>query len=147
MKISLLGNRDSLVFSSEKGIKTGTEQADFAKTLSNIGHREYLNDLEKLMAEVDESAKKLARSCTLNDLKNYKRAVRNFLERTIKNAYETKDEAGWDRMGRQKLYVLIKKVDENLEELSRRVLNEQNDSLNILEKLDEIRGLLVDMYL
>ncbi|KJS18793.1 MAG: hypothetical protein VR72_21535 [Clostridiaceae bacterium BRH_c20a] len=147
MKITSVSQRENLVVSSEKGIKVGNEQIDFAKALDEVNHREYKEDLHKLIAEVDKMSKKLAHSCTLNDLKNYKRAVQNFLKRTIKVAYEAQDESSWDRMGRQKLYVLVKKVDENLEELSRQVLSEQTDSLNILDKLDEIRGLLVDMYL
>jgi len=148
MKITSMGQRENnLVVNSEKGVKAGNEQVDFAKALGKVNQREYQEDLHKLIAEVDKFSKKLAHSCTLNDLKNYKRAVQNFLNRTIKVAYEAQDESSWDRMGRQKLYVLVKKVDEDLEELSRQVLGEQTDSLNILEKLDEIRGLLVDMYL
>jgi len=147
MKITSLGNREGIIVNSDKSIKEGKERAEFAKALNDVSHKQYKEDLEKLIAQVDKMANKLGRSCTLNDLRNYKRAVQDFLNRTIKNAYETKDESGWDRMGRQKLYVLIKKVDESLEEVSRKVLEEHKSSLGILEKLDEIRGLLVDMYL
>ena len=147
MKISSFGNRENIVVSNETTLKEGKGQVEFAKALNDVNRREYKEDLQKLIAEVDKMAEKLARSRTLNDLRNYKRAVQEFLNRTIRNAYETRNEASWDRMGRQKLYVLIKKVDQGLEEISRQVLNEQEDSLKILEKQDEIRGLLVDMYL
>jgi len=90
---------------------------------------------------------KLAKSCTITDLRNYKRAVKNFLKETIGKAYEARNEAGWDRTGRQKIYVLVKKVDKNLEDLSQEIMQEHTDSLNVLKKIDEIRGLLVDMYM
>jgi uncharacterized protein YaaR (DUF327 family) len=147
MKISSLGNRENIVVNNEMGIKEGKGQAEFAKTFNDVRQREYKEDLQKLIAEVDKMAEKLGRSRTLNDLRNYKRAVREFLNRTIKDAYEAQNEPSWDHMGRQKIYVLIKKVDEGLEEISRQVLSKQEDSLEILKKLDEIRGLLVDMYL
>lgn len=147
MKISSFGNRENIILNNETAVKEGKGQVEFAKALTEVSQRAYKEDLEKLIAEVDKMAEKLARSRTLNDLRNYKRAVRDFLNNTIRNAFQVHDEAGWDRMGRQKLYVLIKKVDEGLEQLSRQVLDDQEDSLKVLEKLDEIRGLLVDMYL
>ncbi|MGI6225968.1 MAG: YaaR family protein [Peptococcales bacterium] len=147
MKITSLGNRESLVVNNDKGLKGVKEPVEFAKTLHNVGQKEYQEDLERLISEIDKRAEKLAQTRTLNELKNYKRAVRDFLNRTIRNAYLAQDETSWDRLGRQKVHVLVKKVDENLEELSRQVLSEQTESLNILEKLDEIRGMLVDMYL
>lgn len=147
MKITSLGNREGFLVNNEKVVKGVKEQVEFGKTLREISQKGYQEDLEKLIREVDKMANKLACSRTLNDLKNYKRAVQNFLNETIKKAYIAQDEASWDPMGRQKLYVLVKKVDENLEEISRQVLSEQKDSLDILKKLDEIRGMLVDMYL
>ncbi|MFZ7102172.1 MAG: YaaR family protein [Peptococcaceae bacterium] len=149
MKISSIGkNPDSFVVSgSEKLNKGETENTDFSKALSGAARKEYEKDLQLLMEEVDKRAKILAKSCTLKDLKNYKRAVKNFLKKTMGEAYEAQDQSSWDRFGRQKLYVLVKKVNENLEDLSRQLLNEQKDTLSILKKIDEIRGLLVDMYL
>lgn len=148
MKISLMGkNRDSLfVNSSERVQREEVEGLDFNRALSGAARKDFEEDLQKLIEEVDKRAQKLAKTCTLNDLKNYKRAVKNFLERTIKEAFTTEEQSSWGRLGRQKVYVLVKKVDDNLEELSRQVLGEQQDSLNILKKLDEIRGLLIDIY-
>lgn len=147
MKISSLGKKENLFLANEKGLKNVNEQDNFAKTLSHVGRKDYHQDLQKLITEVDKMAEKLAKSCTLNGLKNYKRAVQNFLKRTLGMAYEAQDEASWDHLGRQKVYILVKKVDEKLEEISHEVLKDQGNSLNILDKLDEIRGLLIDMYL
>jgi len=54
--------------------------------------------------------------------------------------------AGWDRRGRQKAYTLVKTVDEKLESLTEDVRQGQERQLDILEKLDSIRGMLVDLY-
>lgn len=147
MKISSMGNRENFIINNDKIGKVGNEAKDFSKALNKVNQVEYKKDLQRLIEEVDKMAKKLAQTCTLNDLKKYKQAVKKFLKRTIGEAYQAHDETGWNGLGRQKQYILIRKIDENLEDLSHQVLQEQKDSLNILKKLDEIRGILVDMYL
>jgi len=151
MKISLMGSGstggEKISANTDKTSKMDNGNIDFTKVLDKITHREYHEDLQRLIAEVDKMARKLTKSCTVSDLKKYKRAVKNFLKETIARAYQAHDEAGWDCSGRHKLYVLIKKVDQNLEDLSQQVLEKQAETLSILKKLDEIRGLLVDMYL
>ncbi|MFZ5944520.1 MAG: YaaR family protein [Bacillota bacterium] len=148
MKISSLGNRENFPVNPADKIGKGEgETVEFGKTLGVAKQKEYHKDMQRLIDEVDKMAKRLGQSCTLSDLKNYKRAVQSFLKRTLGDAYEAQEQNSWDRMGRQKLFVLVKKVDESLEELSKQVLSQHKDSLDILGKLDEIRGLLVDMYL
>lgn len=125
----------------------GSEPNEFNKALSGAALKSHREDLDLLMKEISKRAEKLAKSCTIQDLKNYKRSVREFLKETIGKAYQAQDGMGWDSAGKHKLFVLVKKVDEKLEELSFELLQEQRDNLELLNRLDEIRGLLVDMYL
>ena len=45
----------------------------------------------------------------------------------------------------QKKYVILRVVDEKLERLTAHVLKGQADQLDILRRIDEINGLLVDL--
>ena len=60
--------------------------------------------------------------------------------------YDVESGTGWDRRGRQKAYTLVRKVDETLESLTEDVRSGQEKQLDILAKMDSIRGMLVDMY-
>lgn len=124
-----------------------TEPNEFNKALSGATVKSHREDLDLLMKEVTKKAEKLAKSCTIQDLRDYKRSVREFLKETMGKAYQAQDGMGWDSAGKHKLFILIKKVDERLEELSIELIQDQKDNLELLNRLDEIRGLLVDMYL
>ena len=50
-----------------------------------------------------------------------------------------------DRRGRHRVYGLVKLVDKNLDELAGELVKEEKDHIAILGKVDEIRGLLLDI--
>ncbi|MFW5976804.1 MAG: DUF327 family protein, partial [Bacillota bacterium] len=52
----------------------------------------------------------------------------------------------WDGSGNVKTYTIIEKVDQNLDILHDLFIKEQADVLQIVNKIDEIRGLLLDIY-
>jgi uncharacterized protein YaaR (DUF327 family) len=122
--------------------------ADSVEELGQQAGEVSLDDahLEQALDNVFVLGDKLKKDITLSYLAEYKKAVKNFIEVIIKRAY------GADRVkGRidrqtmiQKEYNLIRVIDDNLDRLARAVLGEQRDVLFILERIDEIRGLIID---
>ena len=83
---------------------------------------------------------------TYAELKSYRELVKNFMSESINRAYLLESSVGWDYRGRQKMYTVVKKVDSKLAELAEDVRIGQEKQLSIMEKLDVIKGMLVDMY-
>jgi len=79
-----------------------------------------------------------------NEILNYKRAVRNFINYVIENAFEI-EKSQTRRAGRQKIYSQVRVIDRKLEELAAAILSGQTTQLQRVAKLDEIKGLLVDL--
>lgn len=102
--------------------------------------------LDALLERLDAIGRRLAANFSIYDLKEYKDTLRNFLKETLGKAYQLKSESGWSRQGRPKLFLSLELIDQELEALSQMVLSKQKDPLRILEKLGQIRGLLVDLY-
>lgn len=50
-----------------------------------------------------------------------------------------------DRRGRHRVYGIVRLVDKNLDELAEELVKDEKDHINILNKVDEIRGLLIDI--
>ena len=50
-----------------------------------------------------------------------------------------------DRRGRHRVYGMIKRVNAALDELAQELMQEEKDHLAILGRIDEIRGLLLDI--
>jgi len=102
-------------------------------------------DLDSALETIEELGKKLRAQPTLANLKTYKAAVRSFLQQAINGSYELSERRFIDRLGRRRLFVVVAKIDEQLEELTRMVLDKQDSTLELAAKLDEIRGLLLDI--
>jgi len=52
-----------------------------------------------------------------------------------------------DRRGRYKVYATVKKINEELDELTKRFLMPRKDNIRILQRIEDIRGLVLDLML
>lgn len=128
---------------TELKINAGKE---FPDALEKQYLREEKEDFEKLLKKLEDIGKKLADSFSIYELKNYKDTLRDFLQKTKGQVYRLKEETANTRQGKIKIMHLIQKIDAELEELSNIVLSRQKNQVKLLEKMDQIRGLLVDLY-
>ncbi len=104
-------------------------------------------DLEDLLDDIHEAGENLKEVPTLQNVKLYKSSVSRFLKFVVKNSLETETTAGsnFNPLKKQKKYTIIRVVDEKLERLAAGVLQNQSDKLSILEKIEEINGLIVNL--
>ncbi len=102
--------------------------------------------LARSFAAIDEAAEALRRSVTLRNLKRYKELVREFIRMLTARAYAVQREAGFDRYGHRRLYTIVARINAQLEALTREIMEAQSDQLEWVSRLDEIRGLLLDIY-
>jgi len=127
--------------------------ADSSSAAGNLQGLAGLPDLdgtetvESLLDDVHEAGEALKRDPVFGPLNEYKRAVRHFLKFIIENSLETEEVLGVrnPKTMQQKKYLMIRVVDERLESLAAHVLKNQADQLEILRRIDEIHGMLVDL--
>ncbi|MCK5007545.1 MAG: YaaR family protein, partial [Spirochaetales bacterium] len=108
----------------------------------NNEHRE---NLEELLDEVYETGEILVESQSLENIKRYRRAVRSFLDYVVSNMIAVEEQTSGSNILRRKRFTQVKIIDGRLERLAAQVLQNQGKQLDILEKINEIRGLLVDL--
>jgi uncharacterized protein len=102
--------------------------------------------LEELLDDVTEFGENLKRDPTMERIKTYKYAVRRFMARVVKDSYIAEEKSGGGTsFKKRKKYTIVRVVDEKLESLAAEILRHQRDQLEILRRMDEIRGLLVDL--
>jgi uncharacterized protein len=104
------------------------------------------NRLTKKVQEIEEQGKKLADTHTVENLRNYKKMVKDFLDDAIKNGLELKEQRGFNQRGSTKIYKLVKEVDKKLIDLTNEVLNKEKKGLDLLNLVGEIKGLLINIY-
>ncbi|NSA85833.1 uncharacterized protein YaaR (DUF327 family) [Clostridium beijerinckii] len=73
----------------------------------------------------------------------YKKMIKEYLESILKFMYETKkDISFWQTQ----YFVTVDTVDGKLEELTKALLSDEKDNINIASTIDEIQGMIVDIY-
>lgn len=104
-------------------------------------------DLAAALEEVEEYAQRLRESPILENLLRYKKKVRAILLFLVEQSYDVRENAVYDFQGRRRLLVLVESIDQRLEDLTRDFLSRQTSSLDLVGRLDEIRGLLLDLQI
>ncbi|NLK22062.1 MAG: YaaR family protein [Epulopiscium sp.] len=129
-----------------KEVKEKVGEKDFAFTLlSKIDESELQHKLGKMIDDITIQGKKLADHMDVKDLKKYKIMVSEFMNEVVSRSHQFSRENFLDKRGRHRVYGIVKKVNENLDELAQELITKEKDHLRILSKVDEIRGLLLDI--
>ena len=104
-------------------------------------------EMEAMLKKIDEQAARLTKTPTYDELKQYRTLIKDFIGAAVNNMYEVHTSAGWDRMGRQRAYTTVRKIDLKLEEMAEKIRLGQSAQLDIIASHDAIRGMLVDLFM
>ena len=130
---------------------TQTQQAqqsgeDFKFTLMSSIEEDGLSErLSVMMQEITMQGEKLGKHMDVRDMKHYRRLIQEFMNEIVNRSHKFSRENFLDRRGRHRVYGMIKRVNVVLDELAGELIKEEKDTLAILSKVDEIRGLLLDI--
>lgn len=143
MRIDGTNQTQSIV--PETANSTTSGGADFSQTFARTQKLQG-QELEHFLSRVDEQGRKLAQSLTVRDLINFKDLIKSFLRSTFGQSRKMQEDNVWDYSGRPKVMARITKIDKALEDLGQQILDDHAKPLDILAKIDEIRGLIVDLF-
>jgi len=113
---------------------------------SHIEEAQLQERLTAMMEEITMQGEKLAKHRDVKDMKRYRGLIKDFLNEIVNRSHEFSRENFLDRKGRHRVYGIIRLVDKNLDELAQELVKDEKDNLSILEKIGEIRGLLLDIF-
>lgn len=113
---------------------------------SHIEEAELQARLNTLMEEITMQGDKLAKRKDIRDMRKYRGLIKDFMNEIVSRSHSFSRENFLDRKGRHRVYGIIRLVDETLDELAQELMKDEKDTLNILDKIGEIRGLLLDIF-
>jgi len=108
-------------------------------------HGEHRGNLEGLLDKVHQSGDMLVETQSLENIKRYRQAVSAFLKYVVGNMLTVEEQTSGGNILRRKRFTQVKIIDDKLESLVQGVLRNQGKQLDVLEKINEIRGLLIDL--
>ena len=119
---------------------------DFKFTLASaIDDTDLKEKLKGLIENIDKQGKRIAEHMDIKDMKQYRSLVKDFINEVVNRSHKFSRENFLDRRGRHRVYGMVKLVDENLDELAQELVKDEKDHLAIVGKIDDIRGLLLDI--
>jgi len=124
-----------------------TMQADFGTKLEKLSGDQLESKLQILLNEINNQSNVVEKKFQLNEIMKYKKLVKEFLSLTVNNSHKFSKESFLDRRGRHRVMSLIKRVDYELEGVTRDFLSKEDANLKVLKRLDDIRGLLLDILM
>lgn len=126
-------------------VQTGDQSFKFALA-SNIAEHELQTKITLMMEEITMQGKKVGKRMDIREMKKYRMLIKDFMNEIVTHSHEFSRENYLDRRGRHRVYGIIRKVDELLDELAQELVKDEQDNIAILNKIDEIRGLLLDVF-
>ena len=125
---------------------TASSDDSFKFTLiSNIEEKDLQEKLGNMMQEITEQGEKIAKHMDIKDMRMYRELVKGFLNEVVNRSHKFSRENFLDRRGRHRVYGIVKLVDKNLDELAGELVKEEKNHLEIVGRIDDIRGLLLDI--
>jgi uncharacterized protein len=103
--------------------------------------------LEELLRHVEEKGRRLAEQRTVEALFEYKKMVKGFIEEAVEFGLSIDEKRGFSRGGRSRILKTVSAVDQKLLELTDIIVAQEAKNLNILKRVGEIKGMLVNLYL
>ena len=113
---------------------------------SNIEEEELANRLNLMMEEIVMQGDKLVKRMDVKDMRRYRSLIRDFMNEIVNRSHKFSRENFLDRRGRHRVYGIIRLVDQKLDELAQELVKDEKDTIAILAKVGEIRGLLLDIF-
>ncbi|NHN35100.1 YaaR family protein [Paenibacillus agricola] len=121
------------------------QQKSFSDMMHQQNEGANQEQLQRILQEIQTQGDRLSKSMTVRELRQYKLLVMKFLEETVRRGVQLRDTRGWDRRGRGKRYKLLEEVDQELLSLADEMLENEQGRIDILNKIGEIRGMLINL--
>ncbi len=121
------------------------QHKSFADMMNNRHDQASNDELQQRLQDIYQQGERLSKSMTIRELRMYRMMVKRFLEDTVRRNLKIRETRGWDRRGRSKRYQIVDEIDSALIELADHLLETEQGKIDLLHKVGEIRGMLINL--
>lgn len=126
--------------------KTEKSDGTFKFTLaSQIGESDLQEKVNSMLNDITTQGELLAKHMDIRDMKRYRGLIKDFLNEVVYRSHKFSRENFLDRRGRHRVYGIVRLIDENLDALATELIKDEKNQIDILAKIGEISGLLLDI--
>ncbi|MEX2104477.1 MAG: YaaR family protein [Bacilli bacterium] len=119
----------------------------FGDLLRDSDERMDQENLHKILADIEQQGERLFRSRNVKDLYLYKALIKQFIQEAVQFGVRLEQKQGKDYRGRGKIYKIIHEVDETLLEMTNALIEKESKNIDLLQKIGDIKGMLMNLYM
>lgn len=140
MEISRINRNTPITSEDKKGIGI---KKDFSQSFNFARDRKNEEQLKHILEDIKKKGNRLAVTKCYSDVHAYKKMIKEYLKSVLSYMYEVnKDISFWQTQ----YFMTVDIIDNKLKELTEMLLSDEKDNLRIASTIDEISGLVVDIY-
>ncbi len=138
--------RAQLEATKTKAVTNQTNGKSFDAMVISQTQKLQHGQLTELVKNITLQGERLARYRSFKDLAKYKRLVKDFVKEAVQYGMDLNHSHSFNFHGNNRKLTLVKEVDEKLVRLTEVVLEQEKRSIDILDLIGEIKGLLINLY-
>jgi uncharacterized protein YaaR (DUF327 family) len=140
LEISRIKRNTPVAPEEKKGIGT---KKDFSQNFNFARDRKNEEQLKNMLDDIKKKGGRLAVTKCYSDVHAYKKLIKEYLKSVLEYMYDVKkDISFWQTQ----YFMTVDIIDEKLKELTDLLLGEEKDNMKIASTIDDISGLVVDIY-
>jgi uncharacterized protein YaaR (DUF327 family) len=121
------------------------QQKNFTDVFQQQSEQKTIDELNRQIKDIQQQGDRLSKSMTVRELAIYRNMIKRFLEETARRGVILKETKGWDRRGRGKRYKLLDEIDAALLNMADDLLDSEQGRIDLLGRVGEIRGMLINL--
>lgn len=118
----------------------------FGQMVQKQESRLHGEQISRLLGDISSAGDRLARSRNLRDMAKFKMLVKRFLKESVETGLGLKQSHTWNQYGEGRRLKIVETIDQKLIELAEQLLQDEESSMDLLAKIGEIKGLLINLY-
>ena len=122
---------------------TGDFKFVLTSKLEDTGLAERLNIM---MQDIVQQGERISKKNDIKDMQRYRVLIKDFLNEVVSRSHAFSRENFLDRKGRHRVYGIIRQVDKELDALAQELVKDEINNIEILAKIGQIQGLLLDIF-
>lgn len=139
MEIKRVGS-PSPVTSEKKSI---ANKKGFSQSFNSHMDKKSEEQLKEMFDNIKKKGNRLSVTKCYSDVFAYKKMIKEYLQSVLNFMYSVKkDISFWQTQ----YFITVETIDAKLEELTKMLMDEQKQNINVASTIDDISGLLVDIY-
>lgn len=142
-------NKDIRTFIDNKqlpSVKTSEITASFKTSMENQSSKLKFDQLTRLLSDIEAFGKRLTKSQNFKDLARFKGLVKRFVKEAVDSGLSHETSKSFDLYGNSRTLGLVKEIDDKLIQLTEEMMDQEKPAIDLLDRIGEIKGLLINLY-